>query len=401
MTTHPRLLPVLLAALAAIGPFSIDTYLPAFGSIARELGATQLQVQQTLTCYLVPFALMILWHGALSDALGRRAVILVTLFLYALASIVCALAGSIEMLFVGRALQGISAGSGISVGRAVIRDVLPGPEAQKLMAQVAMIFAAAPAIAPIVGGWIYAWLGWRAVFGLLVIYGFVMCALCYLYLRETLPRHERQSLQPLWLARSYLGVFKRAEFLVLAGALAFNFNGFFLYVLAAPVFLMQHLGISAQGFAVLFVPSVLGLMIGSFVSGRLAGRVSARRTILFGYAVMAAAAALNFAVNALWPPGLPQAVAPIMLYSLGNAIAMPSLTLLVLDLLPAQRGLISSCQSFVQVLMNALTASTMAPLLWGSTLSLALGMAGFLACGTLAFVGYLSVIGRGGAMPTR
>ncbi len=375
--------------MAAIGPFSIDTYLPAFPAMASGLGTSQLQIQQTLTAYLVPFALMILWHGALSDALGRRAVILVTLFLYALASIVCMAATSIEMLFVGRALQGISAGAGMSVGRAVIRDVLPGPEAQKLMAQVAMIFGAAPAVAPIIGGFVYGWFGWRAVFGLLVVYGFATCALCYVYLEETLPREQRQSLHPVRLARAYFGVFTHREFLLLGAALAFNFNGFFLYILSAPVFLMQHVGVSARGFAVLFVPTVAGLICGSYVSGRLAGRVTPRATILAGYAVMALAAAANWALHLAWPPGLPHSILPIMVYSFGNAIAMPSLTLLVLDLLPAQRGLISSCQSFVQVSMNAITASTIAPLLWGSTLALALGMAGYLASGALAFAAYM------------
>ncbi|MCK7501846.1 MAG: multidrug effflux MFS transporter [Comamonadaceae bacterium] len=265
MQADLRILAPLLAALAAIGPFSIDTYLPAFPAIGRDLGASQIEVQQTLTAYLVPFGFMILWHGAFSDALGRRRVILVTLFLFALSSLVCAFATGIEMLWLGRALQGMCAGSGMVVGRAIIRDVLhDGPAAQRLMSTVAVMFGLAPAIAPVIGGWIFAALGWRAVFGFLVLFGGALFALCYFFMPETLPPQKRQSLHPAWLARSYLGVFSHGEFLLLSGALAFNFSAFFIYVLSAPVFLMQHLRLSPQEFGWMFIPGVVGMMGGSF-----------------------------------------------------------------------------------------------------------------------------------------
>ena len=390
MQADLRILAPLLAALAAIGPFSIDTYLPAFPAIGRDLGASQIEVQQTLTAYLVPFGFMILWHGAFSDALGRRRVILVTLFLFALSSLVCAFATGIEMLWLGRALQGMCAGSGMVVGRAVIRDVLhDGPAAQRLMSTVAVMFGLAPAIAPVIGGWIFAALGWRAVFGFLVLFGGALFALCYFFMPETLPPQKRQSLHPAWLAKSYLGVFSHGDFLLLSGALAFNFSAFFIYVLSAPVFLMQHLRLSPQEFGWMFIPGVVGMMSGSFTSGRLAGKLSQRRTIAVGYGVMGAAAALNVAINLALPPGLPQSVLPIVVYNFGMALAMPSLTLLVLDLLPSQRGLISSCQGFVQTSTNSIAASIIAPLLWGSTLTLALGMAGLLAVGLIAFGAHL------------
>jgi DHA1 family bicyclomycin/chloramphenicol resistance-like MFS transporter len=392
----PRLLPVLLAALAAIGPFSIDTYLPAFPAMAQELGAGPLEVQQTLTAYLAPFAFMILWHGAFSDALGRRRVILATLLLFAASTLVCAFAPDIETLWLGRALQGTCAGSGMVIGRAIVRDVLhDGPAAQRLMASVAVMFALAPAVAPVIGGWIFAALGWRAVFGFLFLYAIVLVAACWRFLPETLPRAQRQSLHPAWLARSYLGVFARPAFLLLAGALALNFAAFFIYVLSAPVFLMQHLSLSPQQFAYMFVPGVAGMMAGSVTSGRLAGRLSPRRTIGAGYAFMIVAAALNVGINLTLAPGLPQSVLPIVLYNFGMALAMPSLTLLVLDLLPRQRGLISSCQGFVQTVVNALAAAAIAPLLWGSTLTLALGMAAILSLGLASFGTHLIGLRRG------
>src|SRR5690606_5444929 len=135
-------------------PFSIDTYLPAFPDIEASLGTDLIGVQQTLTAYMLSFAVMILWHGALSDAFGRRNIILVSLAVFAIASLGCAAAHSIEYLWAFRVLQGISAGAGVVVGRAIIRDVYEDVAAAKLLSVVTMIFAIAPAIAPIFGGWV-------------------------------------------------------------------------------------------------------------------------------------------------------------------------------------------------------------------------------------------------------
>src|SRR4026209_510244 len=136
----PRSLPLLIAALSMIGPFAIDTYLPSFREMETSLGATALEIQQSLTAYLIPFALMSLWHGSISDALGRRRGILVALVALALASIGCAVSPSIHVLWIFRALQGLASGAGLVVGRAVIRDVYEGHHAQRVMAQVTVIF---------------------------------------------------------------------------------------------------------------------------------------------------------------------------------------------------------------------------------------------------------------------
>lgn len=385
MSVRPAALAPLLAALAAIGPFSIDTYLPAMPAIAASLGATQLQVQQTLTAFLAPFAVMTLWHGALSDGFGRRRVILATMLLFAAASAVCMLAPRIEVLWLGRALQGMTAGAGTVVGRAVIRDMLAGAAAQRLMAHVTVMFALAPAVAPILGGWIFVELGWRAVFGFLTLLGVALWLLCLALLPETLAPEHRQSVHPVFLLRSYRAVFSRGEFLQLAGTLALNFAGFFVYVLAAPVFLMEHLGVGPNGFAWMFVPSVTGLMIGSALSGRMAGRITPRRTAAIGFSIMALAAAANLTLNLATTPGVPWAILPVAAYNVGMALSLPSLTLMVLDLFPRQRGLVSSCQSFTQGITNSLTAAVVAPLAWASPLAMALAMGGFLGTGMVLF----------------
>lgn len=386
MKHSPRGLVVLLAAMTAVGPFSIDTYLPAFPAIGAGLGVSAEQVQHTLAAYLLPFAFMMLWHGALADALGRRRVLLASFAVYALASLVCALAGSMEMLLLGRALQGLSAGGGMVVSRAVIRDLYDGPAAHRLIAHTGMIFAAAPAVAPVIGGWIHAFFDWHAIFIFLALYGIVLFVAVYRMLPETLPASERQSLHPVPLARAYGQVFVNPMFLALSVALAFSFNGFFVYVLSAPVFLMTHLHVSAQGFLWLFGPAMVGMMLGNYVTAKLAGRVSNGRAIGLGYLTMAGAALANVLLNLWLPPALPWAVLPIPFYLFGVAVAMPPLTLRVLDLFPERRGLVSSCQGTVQTGVNALTASLLAPLAWGSTLGMALAMASFFGVGLLAFV---------------
>lgn len=379
---------LLLAALSALGPFSIDAYLPSFPDIAANLGASQLQVQQTLSAYLLAFAVMTLWHGAISDRFGRRRVILATLALFAIASAGCTAATSIGQLWFWRAMQGVTAGAGIVISRAIVRDLFDGAAAQRLMAQITMMFALAPAAAPVIGGWLQTWFGWRMVFAFLVLMSAILWLACWKLLPETLPPERRQSLQPAYLLRAYRQVLTSPAFLLACAAMSLNFSGFFIYVLSAPVFLMRHLGLPETAFLWLFGPAMSGLLCGSWLSARLAGKLSTARTIALGYIVMASAATLNVAINLTLPPGLPWSVAPIFVYTIGMALTTPSLTLLALDPFPAQRGLAASCQTCLQSSFNGLTAALIAPSLWGATLNLALGMTGLMLLGGLAALGH-------------
>lgn len=379
----------MLAMLSAIGPFAIDAYLPAFPHIAASLAATQLEVQQTLTVYMAALALMVLWHGALADRFGRRRVLLALTALFALASLICALAPSIEWLWVGRALQGVSGGAGVVVGRAVVRDLHDGPQAQRLMSRVMLIFALAPALAPMVGAGLLALAGWRSIFVFLAAFGALLSWMVWRFLPETLDVESRQPLHPLNLLRGYAGVFSHPAFMLLAAAIALNFNGFFVYVLSAPVFIIEHLGLGSGGFIWLFGPAVAGMMLGSMLSERVAGRWPQVRTVATGFALMFLALALNLAVSGLMPAGVPQSVLPIGLFACGMSIAMPAMSLLALELFPTRRGMASSCQSFLQIGLNAVTAGMTAPLLWGSPLSLAGGMAMFTAAGLVAWLLWL------------
>lgn len=390
MTAARRSWPLaaLLAALAMLGPFSVDMYLPAFPAIGREFGASPIALQQTLSAYLFGFAFMMLWHGALSDALGRRPIVIGSLAVYALATLGCAIAGNIESLWLFRAVQGLSAGAGVVVGRAIVRDRFHGADAQRVMSQITLFFGVAPAVAPVLGGIVLNALGWRAMFWVLLALVLGLIAWAVKSLPETLPLDARQTLNPRALARNYRAVLLRIDFLLLAMIPAFNFCAFFLYIASAPVFIIDLLGLSSLGFAWLFVPMIVGIMAGASLSGRLAGRISPLRQIRLGYALMAAGAGVNLAVCWLLPPGVPWNVLPVTIFTMGSSLVMPSVTLFLLDLFPAFRGMASSVQGFLQFTLSAVVAGTVAPFVARSLTMLALGMAGFTLAGFALWLVY-------------
>lgn len=384
---YPRwALAALLACLGTLGPFSIDTYLPAFSGIAATLGATPAQMQQTLSAYLFGFALMNLFHGALSDSFGRRPVVLWGLALFTIASLGCALSQTIGQLVFFRALQGMSAGAGVVVSRAIIRDMCPPDEAQRLMSQVTIFFGIAPAIAPVLGGVLFVHLGWHSIFWLLVGVGAVLLALNARLLPETLPADGRQSFAPGPLLAAYVELLRNPRFVGLVFASGVPFNGMFLYVLSAPEWLGTHLKLGPTQFFWFFGLSIAGIMTGAFASGRLAGRVPPRRQIRWGFAIMLGTSVLNVVLNLLFTPHPAWALLPVAVYSFGWALMVPVVTLMVLDLAPDRRGMASSLQACVGSLANGVVAGVLAPLVMHSTQALAITSLGLMLVGLLAWL---------------
>ena len=383
-----RGLALLLAALSALGPFSTDTYLPSLQEIGRQFGVSAVLVQQSLTAYMVPFAIMTLWHGAIADALGRRRPTIMLLAGFAAASIGCMCAWNLPALMFFRALQGMTAGAGLVIGRAIVRDVFDGTEARRMMSQVAIMFAVAPAVGPVVGGWLHVWFGWRSVFAFLALFAAALCWWCLRALPETLPAEKRQSLHPRPLLRGYWQCLRSAPFVALVLAITLNFAATFTYIVSAPAFVIGQLHRGETEFFWLFGPVTAGIFLGAHLSGYLAGKLSSRRTVALAYGIMAAAALANVAFHALHAPGLPWSVLPLALYGIGTSLSMPCLTLMALDLFPERRGLAASCQAFAQSGGNALVTAVLAPLLWGSALHLSLGMLALMATGAFAFLAY-------------
>ncbi len=364
-------LAVLLAVLGMLGPFSIDTYLPAFAGIATALGATPIEMQQTLSAYLFGFAFMNLFHGALADSFGRRPVVLWGIALFTIASAGCALSQSIGQLVFFRAVQGLSTGAGIVVSRAVIRDMFPPAQAQQVMSQVTIYFGVAPAVAPIVGGWLFVHTGWHSIFWFLALVGAILWITNFRLLPETLHPSHRQPFNVRHLMRGYWALGSSPKFLLLALASGIPFNGMFLYVLSAPAFLGEHLKLEPTQFFWFFVLTISGIMGGAWLSGRLAGRIAPKRQIRHGFVIMFVVGIANVALNTVLAPHPAWALLPIAIFSFGWALMVPVVTLLVLDLVPERRGMASSLQAFVGSTANGVVAGVISPLVMHSALGLA------------------------------
>lgn len=371
-----RYLTFLLAGLAMVGPFAIDTYLPSFHSIAQEFAVSDVMVQQTLSAYLLAQAVMSLFYGTLSDSLGRRPVVLGALVLFVLASFGAALAPSFGWLLAYRVVQGLSAGAGMVVGQAIVRDQFHGAEAQRMIAGIMMVFGIAPAVAPVLGGYLNAHLGWRANFGFLTLFGVGLFFLCLRMLPESLAPQQRQPLHLGTIVRNYVRAVRHPKFLLGTLATGAAFVGFALYIASAANFVVEVLHLPETAFAWLFVPMISGMVLGSAISGRLAHRFSSATTIRLGQLMMVLAALANLAYTASFAPTVPWAVLPAMLYTFGVALSVPAMSVIVQGLFPTMRGLAASLQSFVQMMAFALVAGLLAPLLFGSAFKLALGMAG-------------------------
>ena len=373
MWRGPRwLLAALLAGLATLGPFSIDTYLPAFTGIAASLGATPVEMQQTLSAYLLGFAVLNLFHGALADSFGRRPVVLVGVGVFALASVGCALSQSIGQLVFFRALQGMSAGAGMVVSRAIIRDIYSQADAQRVMSQVTIYFGIAPAVAPMIGGFLFVHADWHSIFWFLAAIGAVLLVTMWLRLPETLRRSARQPLSVGNLLKGYREMVTNPRFMTLAFASGVPFNGMFLYVLSAPVFLGEHMKLGPTQFFWFFMTTISGIMLGAWWSGRLAGRIAPHRQIRHGLLIMGIVSVVNVLLNFLLPPNPWWAIPVIGIFALGWALMVPVVTLLLLDQVPERRGMASSLQACIGSVANAFVAGVISPLVMHSTLALAL-----------------------------
>jgi MFS transporter, DHA1 family, multidrug resistance protein len=380
------LLAVMLACLGMLGPFSIDTYLPAFSGIAASLSATPVQMQQTLSGYLFGFAVMNLFHGALADSFGRKPVILWGIGVFTLASVGCALSETIGALVFFRTLQGISSGAGVVVSRAIIRDMYEPANAQRVMSQVTIYFGVAPAIAPIIGGVLFEYVGWHSIFWFLAVAGFVLWAANAAWLPESLHVSQRQSFEVRNLLSGYWGFVKNPNFMALVLASGIPFNGMFLYVLAAPTFLGEHLQLAPTQFFWFFVFSIGGIMGGAWWSGRLAGKVRPKDQIRRGVLTMAVIAIVNALANEVFVAHAWWALLPIAIFAFGWALMVPVVTLLVLDLAPERRGMASSLQAAVGSLSNGIVAGAIVPLVMHSTRALAWTSLAMLMIGVVAWM---------------
>jgi DHA1 family bicyclomycin/chloramphenicol resistance-like MFS transporter len=369
-----RSLIVVLAALSMIGSLSYDAYMPALPAIAADFRTSLVVAQQSLTIYMFAFATMTLFYGMLSDSFGRRPVILIALAVYLAATIGVGCSRTVGWLMFFRLVQGLCAGAGSVISNAIITDLSPGREAERMTSYVSMLFGLAPAIAPIFGGYIQVGFGWRAIFLFIAIFAAVLLAVCLCVLPESLPPAKRHAFHFKVIVGNYWQVARHRDFLMQAAANALANSGIMLYIGSAPAFIFNILHLKATQFGWLFIPIITGLTLGSMTAGRMSHRFAGAVTIRIGYVIVGAAAILNILYCALLPIGIPWATLPVAVATFGAAMASPPMTVRALSLLPRVRGMASSFTTFVFMVLFSIGSGVIGPLLYDSALKLALGM---------------------------
>lgn len=348
---------VALAALTGTTALSIDMSLPAQPTLARIFAVPPDTAQLVLATFLVGFAFAQLVIGPLSDALGRRRVLIAGLALFTVAGAACAVTGSIHALLACRALQGIGAAAGSVVARAMVRDTQPPASAARVLSTMMSVLALAPMIAPLIGGTVLVHLGWRAIFGTLAVCGVALAAMSAFGLEETHP-HERRSsdASPSRLALGFVRFFRtrgtRAPLML--GCL--SFAGQFAYISASPFVLIEGYRVPASHYAFYFGATALALMIGSTIGARLlsSGTPPARMLVLGSTTLLTGGllAATGTRLPALGVAGL---MVPMLVYFVGIGLGGPSATAMAMAPVPELAGTASAAIGFASMISGALS----------------------------------------------
>ena len=350
-------LTLLLAMLTALGPLSMDMYLPSLPDIAHVLDAPVARTQLTISSYLVGFAAGQMIYGPLSDRYGRRPVLLAAVALYLASTLACAAAQSVDLLIAARLLQGISGSGAIVLARAIVRDVYSGVQAARELSLMGSISATAPIVAPMIGGVLQAVFGWRANFFCMSAGGLIALLVAGRLLPETLrPGNRAQSLSVFSMMRGYGAVARHRGFLIYLGIITTTYAGLFAWVSGASVVLQGIYGLSSVTFGFTFALGAAGYMLGAMLATRLVVRLGLERTIAVGVVVIAAGGlSLTLAV-ATGIPGL-WLVAAMALYLAGVGLAMPQAMAGALTPFPDRAGTAASLMGLIQQAVAAIIAA--------------------------------------------
>lgn len=341
----------LLAALVALGPLSVDVYLPAMPTMMVALDTDIRHMHLTLSSYLTGFALFHLACGPLADRFGRKPILIGGTVLFVAACVGCSLAETVDELVFFRFIQGIGACVGPTLARAVARDIFGPTRAARALSLIAMMMALAPAIAPAMGGVMMLWLPWPSIFVFLAVYGIAMIMLIHVFLAESLP--QRQSLHPLSILVNYGTLLRSPMFLIATFASGFVYAGFLAYLASSSFVYIDMLGVPVEYFGLTFITSVLGYMAGSGLSARLTKNYTSEQMVLAGAALAAVAAGTVWIGAQRLPDSIAVMMIPMMFYSMGIGLMLPNAMAIALSPFPYIAGTASALLGFVQMSLSA------------------------------------------------
>lgn len=371
---------LLLGIMGVLMPLWSDMLIPVLPALQKDLHASAPEAQQIVSLFLLASAFMALWHGVLADALGRRVVLLASLGVLTLTSLACLMVTRIEHLWALRMVQGLAAGSGVILGRAIIRDLYSGELAQKMIARTSLIQAAGPVVLPVLAGWLTVLWGWRAVFGFLGVVGGLMLIVYARKLPESLPPERRQPLNARNVLHGYRTVLGSAQFVRVSLAHGLNWVAMFIYVAGAAQFLVTLLGRSVTEMYLVFGPVMVAMSLGFATLPQWLQRFHLVGTMRISYGLFMLAILLNLGLAWAVPPSLAHLL-PLALCSYAIGLSMPLLLGQALQPMRNNAGVAASTQMSIQFALMALGSGLIAPLLWDSLLHLALGNAALILSG--------------------
>jgi DHA1 family bicyclomycin/chloramphenicol resistance-like MFS transporter len=364
-------LTALLALLTAVGPMSVDFYLPSLPEIGRVFDASLPQVQLTLSGYLVCFAVGQIVYGPISDHIGRKPVLLTALALYVAVCLGCAIARSIEMLIALRCLQAFGVAAAPVLARAMVRDLYHGVRAGRELARMGSITALAPIVAPSLGGVLQTTFGWRSAFLAMAGLSFGAIVLIMRLLPETMKQPPAHAFSLPAIVRSYREFLRHRSYRVYLGIVAAAYGGLFAWISGSSFVLQDLYGLSPLAFGLVFAAATLGYGAGALIATKLVVRIGIDRTIVCGGVALAGGALAMLAAIALGvtsPLGL---VLPMAVYLCGLGLAMPQAMAGALMPFPERAGAASSLLGFLQQVVASTAGVVVAQLLGASALPLA------------------------------